>query len=347
MFPGPGCLPVRVKLIWNFCRSSFGALAALSARVCAARSHWSPLRIAAPICPRPHDPVLSSSLLRAGALLLRRRAEGGPGQPRPASRPARLCAGRAQARRLDLMPLSRTIPAPCRRPPPLLLPASPRGSPLTQDVHGRTWMSKVGAPMGNFYRFQLRFFSLIGPETPRLCQWENETRFRLKEPPAKQVTLDGSGARPDTRPAACVPGRCLLTPALSNPPPHTHADPRWRGQMFAVVCAQTHWVAQLDRGPSPRAGVARGRAGACCGPQRAQRGWLGTARDCGRPRGGQVFHPERSETYLLVPDRHQYRKWMQVRSSSPPTPCCSRRGKRERDSAMHSNDLERTGQALG
>jgi hypothetical protein len=122
-------------------------------------------------------------------------------------------------------------------------------------------MSKVGAPMGNFYRFQLRFFSLIGPENPRLCQWENETRFRLKEPPAKQVTLDGSGAWPDTRPAACVPRRRLLTPALSNPPPHTHADPRWRGQMFAVVCAQTHWVAQLDRGPAPRAGVARGRAG--------------------------------------------------------------------------------------
>ena len=108
--------------------------AALSARVCAAPSHWSPLRIAAPICPRSHDPIISSSLLRAGALLLRRRTEGGPRQPRPASRPARLCAGRAQARRLDLMPLSRTTPAPCRQPPPLLLPASPRGSPLTQDV---------------------------------------------------------------------------------------------------------------------------------------------------------------------------------------------------------------------
>jgi len=52
-------------------------------------------------------------------------------------------------------------------------------------------MNKMGNPMGNFYRYQLRFCALIGPHPHKLCAWKEETRYRRKQVPDNVIHLEG------------------------------------------------------------------------------------------------------------------------------------------------------------
>jgi len=57
-----------------------------------------------------------------------------------------------------------------------------------------TWL-KHGIPMGNYYRFRLRFFALshgrAGGMGPHLRSWKDETRYRQKQEPDKIIFLSG------------------------------------------------------------------------------------------------------------------------------------------------------------